>query len=102
MGLDLGRDRRAVESELDRAGHHSSASGLLSLARSARNTASALSGNSVSRTPQASSMALAIAGDTQKVAVSPTPLAPNGPFDCAASTAAFSITRGTSSIPGIL
>src|SRR6516164_4939799 len=102
MRLDLGRDLLAVEGEADRASHSSSPSGVLALARSARNTASALSGSDVRRTPQASSMALAIAGDTQNVAVSPTPLAPNGPFDCWASTVSFSITRGTSSIPGIL
>src|SRR5262249_10384263 len=91
--LDLRRERLAVEGEADGARHrYSSPSGLSLFSRKARNTASALSGNSVSRTPQASSMALAIAGDTQKVAVSPTPLAPNGPFDCAASTAAVSIT----------
>src|SRR6516225_1379910 len=102
MRLDLGRDLLAVEGEADRARHSSSPSGVLALARSARNTASALSGSDVRRTPQASSMALAIAGDTQNVAVSPTPLAPNGPFDCWASTVSFSITGGTSSIPGIL
>src|SRR5262249_46178765 len=99
--LDLGRDRLPGGGGADGARPASSPSGLLSFARKARNTASALSGNSVSRTPQASSMALAIAGDTQKVAVSPTPLAPNGPFDCCASTAAFSIA-GTSRMPGIL
>src|SRR5215471_13488099 len=81
MRLDLGRDLLAVEGEADRARHSSSPSGVLALTRSARNTASALSGSDVRRTPQASSMALAIAGDTQNVAVSPTPLAPNGPFD---------------------
>src|SRR5215471_6378053 len=102
MRLDLGRDLLAVEGEADCARHSSSPSGVLALARSARNTASALSGSDVRRTPQASSMALAIAGDTQNVAVSPTPLAPNGPFDCWASTVSFSITRGTSRIPGIL
>ncbi len=82
MRLDLGRDRLAVEGEVDvrAALMSSSSSGLLALARSARNTASAVSGSSVRRTPTASSMALAIAGDTPKVAVSPTPLAPNGPF----------------------
>src|SRR5262249_11100378 len=54
--LDLGRDRLAVEGEADGTGHWSSPSGLLSLARSARNTVSGLSGSSISRTPQASSM----------------------------------------------
>src|SRR5262249_15725680 len=81
MRLDLGRDLLAVEGGADRVRHSSSPSGLLALARSARSSASALSGSEVRRTPQASSMALAIAGDTQNVAVSPTPLAPNGPFD---------------------
>jgi len=38
------------------------------------------------RTPQASSMALARAGPTQKVATSPTPFAPHGPFDWSCST----------------
>src|SRR5262245_37125796 len=104
MRLDLDRHRLAVEGEADGAGraHWSSPSGVLFLARIARNTDSALSGSSVTRTPQASSIALAIAGDTQNVAVSPTPLAPNGPFDWLAATVSFSITRGTSSIPGIL
>src|SRR5262249_47923642 len=60
---------------------HSLCIGLPSLACSARRIASGLSGNSVRRMPQASVMALAMAGDTQKVAVSPTPLPPNGPFD---------------------
>ena len=47
---------------------------------SARNTDSGVSGNSVRRTPTASSMAFAIAGDTANVADSPAPLAPNGPL----------------------
>src|SRR5262249_20421468 len=82
MRLDLGRDLLAIEREADGAAHaSSSSSGLLALARSARKMASGLSGSSIRRTPQASSMALAMAGDTQKVAVSPTPLAPYGPFD---------------------
>jgi len=46
-------------------------------------------------------MALAIAGDTQNVAVSPTPFAPNGPIDRYESTVSFSI-GGTSRIAGIL
>ena len=37
---------------------------------------------------------MAIAGETQNVAVSPTPLAPNGPFAWMASTASFSIDGG--------
>src|SRR6516165_7645962 len=48
--------------------------------RSARSTASGVSGNSVRRTPTASSMALATAGDRQSVADSPAPFAPNGPL----------------------
>src|SRR5262245_14370715 len=102
MRLDRGRDRLAVEGEADGARHASSWSGALALARSARKTASGVSGRSVKRTPQASSMALAIAGDTQNVAVSPTPLAPNGPLDRYDSTASFSITCGTTRIAGIL
>ena len=81
--LHVGGDRPAVEGELNRAGApacQSSPSGLPALARNARSTDSAVSGNSVSRTPTASSMALAIAGETPKVASSPTPLAPNGPL----------------------
>jgi hypothetical protein len=57
---------------------HSASSGVPAFSRSARNTASAVSGNSVSRTPTASSSALAMAGDSGSVADSPTPLAPNG------------------------
>ncbi len=76
----------------DRGGRIDSARGLVSalrhpgptgfpaFSRSARNTASAVSGSSVRRTPTASSMALAIAGDRHSVAVSPAPLAPNGPL----------------------
>jgi hypothetical protein len=60
------------------AGHASS--GLPIFSRSARNTVSGVSGNSIRRTPTASSMALAIAGDRQSVADSPAPLAPNGPL----------------------
>ena len=45
----------------------------------ARSTASGFNGSSVRRTPIASSIALAIAGETAKVPDSPTPLAPNGP-----------------------
>src|SRR5262249_26624234 len=102
MRLDRGRDLVAVESEIDGAAHHSSASGWPALARNARNTASGVSGSSVRRTLQASSMALAMAGDTQKVAVSPIPLAPNGPVGWWAATASFSITVGTSRMAGIL
>jgi hypothetical protein len=47
-------------------------------------------------------MALATAGETQNVATSPTPLAPNGPFDWNVSTVRFSIAAGTSWKPGIL
>src|SRR6202012_4606978 len=104
--LDLGRDRFSVEREMDGpcARHrftHSSSSGRPSLARSARSTASAVIGNSMMRTPTASWMALAIAGDTPKVPDSPTPLAPNGPVCCSALTNSLSI-GGTSPMPGIL
>ena len=47
-------------------------------------------------------MALAIAGDTPHVAVSPTPLAPKGPLRCSATTASLTISSGRSSSPGIL
>src|SRR5262249_8073872 len=95
--LDDRRDGLAVEGEVDGSrGHvgrpaHSSSSGLPALARSARYTASGVSGSSVSRTPTASSIALAIAGDTPKVALSPTPLAPNGPECWIASTVSLVI-----------
>src|SRR5690349_12538894 len=83
MRRDLGGNGVAIEGEADRArlAHWSSSSGLPAFVRNARNTASGVSGNSVSRTPTASSSALAIAGETQKVETSPTPLPPNGPFD---------------------
>src|SRR5437667_6065307 len=100
--LDLGRNLLAVEGEADRARHSSSSSGTFAWVRSARKTASGVSGSEVRRTPQASSMALPIAGDTQNVAVSPTPLAPNGPLERCESTASFCINCGTSSIAGIL
>src|SRR5262245_2895588 len=102
--LNVGSDRRAVEVEADGAGgaHYSSSSGLPLFARNARSTVSGLSGRSTRRTSTASSMALAMAGDTQKVATSPTPLAPNGPFDWKVSTVRFSIAPGTSWKPGIL
>ena len=58
--------------------HASPSSGAPALLRSARSTASGVSGNSISRTPTASSMAFATAGDTHSVADSPAPLAPNG------------------------
>src|SRR5262249_19953852 len=100
--LDVRRNLLAIEDEADGAGHASSSSGALACSRSARNTASGVSGREVRRTPQASSMALAIAGDTQKVAVSPTPLAPNGPLARCDSTASFCISCGTSRSAGIL
>src|SRR5262245_35374109 len=101
---DVGTHGFAVEQEGDgaRLAHASSSSGLPALARSARNTASGVSGSSVSRTPTASSMALAIAGDTQKVETSPTPLAPYGPLSWTVSTVSLRITTGTSRRPGIL
>ena len=55
-------------------------SGLPIFVRKARKTASGVSGNSVSRTPTASSMAFAIAGERQRVADLPAPFAPNGPL----------------------
>src|SRR5215510_3749168 len=103
MRKNLGADGFAVEHEGDGARlAHASSSGLPALARSARNTASGVSGSSVRRTPTASSMALAIAGDTQKVETSPTPLAPNGPLAWVVSTVSLRITTGTSRRPGIL
>src|SRR5581483_8087948 len=99
--LDLGRDRLAVEREGDGArAHHSSSSGRPCLARSARSTASAVIGSSVMRTPTASSMALAMAGDTPKVPDSPSPLAPNGPLCCSASTSSL-VIGGISAMPGM-
>ena len=59
-------------------GDHASSNGTPDLHRRARSTASGLSGNSISRTPTASSIAFATAGDTHIVADSPAPLAPNG------------------------
>src|SRR5579862_4213915 len=100
MRFDLGADRLAVESEADL--HASSGKGLPSAARSARRIVSGLIGNEVSLTPIASSIALAIAGETPKVALSPTPLAPKGPPCSTAATASFSITRGRDRKPGIL
>src|SRR6185295_13030347 len=69
---DLRLDRFAIQPEADRAPHFSFCIAL--------NTASAVIGSEVSRTPTASWIALAMAGETPKVAVSPTPLAPNGPL----------------------
>src|ERR1700719_3612674 len=101
MGGDPRRDLLAVEGEGDGAGrgHHASSIGRFSFARSARSTASGLSGNSISRTPTASSMALPMAGDTQKVATSPTPLPPNGPLVWWASMVSFSNVTGRSWMP---
>src|SRR5580692_7314614 len=102
MRLDLGRDFLAVEREIDVLhAHHSSSSGWPACARKARSTASAVIGRQVMRTPTASWMALAIAGDTPNVPDSPSPLAPNGPDCCSASTKTFSI-GGMSRMPGIL
>src|SRR5882672_10528415 len=89
---DLRLDRLAVQPELDSAPH----------LRIAWNTASGFIGSSVSRTPIASWIAFATAGDTPKVAVSPTPFAPNGPVRCSATTASLTISPGRSSSPGIL
>src|SRR5580704_10063617 len=102
MRLDVGRNRLAVEREIDAVhAHHSSSSGSPACARKARRTASAVIGSSVMRTPTASWMALAMAGETPKVPDSPSPLAPNGPECCSASTKMFSI-GGMSRMPGIL
>src|SRR5579871_916705 len=81
--------------------HCASASGRPSAARSAFSTASGLMGSSVRRMPTASSMALAMAGETPNVEDSPIPLAPNGPVSWVAVTNSDSMT-GTSRKPGIL
>src|ERR1700722_4055268 len=102
MRLDVGRNFLAVEREIDVLhAHHSSSSGRPACARKARSTASAVIGSSGQRTPAASWMGLAIAGETPKVPDSPSPLAPNGPECCSASTKTFSI-GGMSRMPGIL
>src|SRR6202008_3484649 len=102
MRLDVGRDRLAVEREIDVLhAHHSSSSGWPACARKARSTASAVIGREVMRTPTASWMALAMAGETPKVPDSPSPLAPNGPECCSALPKTFSI-GGMSRMPGIL
>src|SRR5438105_10329615 len=90
---DLRLDALAVQREADRAPH---------LRCNASNTAWGLSGSSVMRTPIASCTALAIAGDTPNVAVSPTPFAPKGPVRCSATTASLTISVGRSRSPGIL
>src|ERR1700733_14157763 len=55
MRLDVGRDRLAVEREIDVLhAHHTSSSGWPACARKARSTASAVIGSSVIRTPTAS------------------------------------------------
>src|SRR5271156_3057733 len=96
MRLDRGRDWFAVQCEIDDlhahgSSNHSSSRGRPSLARNARSTASAVIGNSMMRTPMASWIALAIAGDTPNVPDSPSPLAPNGPVCCSAVTSSLSI-----------
>src|ERR1700689_3300187 len=102
MRLDLGRDFLAVEREIDAVhAHHSSSSGQPACAREARTTASAVIGREGIRTPTASWMAWAIAGETPKVPDSTSPLAPNGPECCSASTNTFCI-GGISRMPGIL
>src|ERR1700704_4017777 len=103
VGFDGDVHRAAVQREANIAGfaHSSSSIGRPSAARNARNSVSALIGSSVRRTPTASWIALATAGETPKVEVSPTPLAPNGPFSCVAVTRSDSI-GGTSRKPGNL
>src|SRR5437868_934138 len=88
VGLDRQTDRAAVQGEANVPGfaHSSSSIGRPSAARSARNRVSGLMGSSVRRMPTASWIALAMAGETPKVEVSPTPLAPNGPVSCVAVT----------------
>src|SRR4029077_14432454 len=90
-------DRAAVQREANIAGlaRSTSSIGRPSAARNARNRVSALMGSSVRRMPTASWIALAMAGETPKVEVSPTPLAPNGPVSCVAVTNSDSI-GGTS------
>src|SRR5579864_440652 len=100
VGFDLGRNLLAIQCEANL--HYASASGSPCAARSARKIASGRRGNEVNLTPTASSMALAMAGDTPKVALSPTPLAPNGPPCSTDATASFSIAAGKSRKPGIL
>src|SRR5436190_7942424 len=101
--LDLRGRGLPIESEADGTFcHHASPNGTSAFSRSARNMVSGSSGSSARHTPHASSMALPIAGDTQKVALSPTPFAPNGPFRWCAETASFSMICGRSRMAGIL
>src|SRR5258708_542143 len=103
VGFDDEADRAAVQRETNIASfaHSSSPIGRPSAARNARSKVSGLMGSSVRRMPTASWIALAMAGETPKVEVSPTPLAPNGPVSCAAVTNSDSI-GGMSRKPGIL
>src|SRR5258708_36575437 len=93
VGFDGEVHRAAVQREANIAGfaHSSSSIGRPSAARNARNRVSGLMGSSVRRMPTASWIALAMAGETPKVEVSPTPLAPNGPASFAAATNSDSI-----------
>src|SRR6185369_9390278 len=99
--LDLRRHLIAIERECDTR-HRAASNGRFCISRRARSTLSGVSGSSRTRAPQASSIAFAMAGEAQNVPLSPTPLAPNGPFDCAVQTASFSIRAGTSRREGIL
>src|SRR6266581_6515695 len=87
---DLGNCRPAVEFESDRPPvtwvHQLLPNGLFCAWRRARSTRSGVSGISVRRTSIASYKAFPIAGETQNMPVSPTPLAPNGPCRCGTST----------------
>src|SRR5207237_3751277 len=91
-----------IQGEADFFGVHcSSLIGRPSAALMARSSVSGLIGSSIRRTPTASWIAFAMAGDTAKVEDSPTPLAPNGPVSCDELTTSDSIS-GTSRNPGIL
>src|SRR6058998_2945265 len=103
---NLGDCGPAVEFESDRPPvvllHQSLPNGRFCARRRARSTRSGVSGISVMRTSIASYSAFPIAGDTQNMPVSPTPLAPNGPCLCGTSTSSPVRSSGRSSIPGIL
>src|SRR5207244_9692102 len=90
----LRRHRLAVQAKLNAAPHFAFCSSM--------KMDSGLSGSTASLTPTASWSALAMAGDTPKVPVSPTPLAPKGPERCSALTASLMISSGMSRKPGIL
>src|SRR2546430_11128227 len=80
---DFTNRRAAIQLESDRPAmgfrHQSLPKGRVCAWRRARKTRSGVSGISVTRTSTASYRAFPIAGETQNIPVSPTPLAPNGP-----------------------